>query len=196
MSASIRCRRAESISCPATTTAWMRVVLPMSASGSASSTTRSAYLPGSTVPWTCWVPRKRAGSRVAVCRARMGVSPAATHRASSVCRSKPWKPKIVGLSVPASSRTPASSIALVMASRRWNSTARWAASSAVRPRVYSSSCTHSQMPGRLAGRYFSRSSASEPRWGRSSMRCMVSVGVYATPLATSWRNTRSAVNGL
>src|SRR5712692_10295398 len=61
---------------PPTTTALIFRVLPISASGLASSKTRSAILPFAIVPTESSRPRYRAGSRVAACNASIGVKPA------------------------------------------------------------------------------------------------------------------------
>ncbi len=112
-SASIRSSSGRGSSRPLATTAAIFVVLWMSASGSASSRTRSASLPGSTVPRSFSRPKNRAGSRVAAWSASRGVKPhSATSRASSSCRLKPGKTYgTPGVSVPARNGTPAWCIA-------------------------------------------------------------------------------------
>src|SRR3954453_14114709 len=91
-SASIPSSLSRGSSRPLATTAAIFVVLWMSASGSASRSTRSASLPGSTVPRSFSRPRNRAGSRVAAWRASRGVKPpSATSRANSSCGLKPGK---------------------------------------------------------------------------------------------------------
>src|SRR5690606_29624150 len=79
----------------------------MSVNGSASSSTRSAAMPSSTLPCRWARPRCRAGSIVAARSASSGDSPASVSRPSSSCSEKPGKTYPVIVSVPASSRTPA-----------------------------------------------------------------------------------------
>ena len=95
---------ARSRSTPPTTTAATRRVFLMSASGSPSSSTKSARLPASTVPSSSVRPRKAVARLVAAAIACRGESPASTSSSSSRWSDAPsgaW-------SVPARIGTPAS----------------------------------------------------------------------------------------
>src|SRR5262249_52117721 len=88
-SASILSSSARSRYRPARKTAAIRCVFAMLSSGLASSRTRSAAFPLSTVPNSRSRPRNSVAPRVAACSASLGVSPARTSSTSSLCRLSP-----------------------------------------------------------------------------------------------------------